>query len=93
MKQLHQVVNLVPVIAKADVFVPEELATFKQLVMATIEEAGIKIFPIPDEHYDLKRVYPFAVMGSNALQEDASGTLRRVREYPWGVVDGKCCFA
>lgn len=48
MKQLHNKVNIVPVIAKADVLTKKEMQRLKDRVMAEIKENGIKIYPLPD---------------------------------------------
>lgn len=97
MKQLHNKVNIVPVIAKADVLTKKEILRLKKRIMEEIEENGIKIYPLPDcdsdedEDYkeqvrQLKEAVPFAVCGSNTLLE-ARGRKVRGRLYPWGVVE------
>jgi len=48
MKQLHNKVNIVPVIAKADVLTKTEVQKLKKKVMEEIEKQGIKIYPLPD---------------------------------------------
>jgi len=97
MKQLHNKVNIVPVIAKADVLVKKEVLRLKKKVMEEIEKHEIKIYPLPDcdsdedEDYkdqlrQLKESVPFAVCGSNTLLE-VRGRKVRGRLYPWGVVE------
>lgn len=97
MKQLHNKVNIVPVIAKADVLVKKEVITLKKRVMEEIESNGIKIYPLPDcdsdedEEYkdqvrQLKDAVPFAVCGDNTFI-DVQGRKVRGRLYPWGVVE------
>ncbi|GMG52413.1 unnamed protein product [Ambrosiozyma monospora] len=59
-------------------------------------------FQLDDEYYDendeedetvelnrfLQKTQPFAVMGSNTvIKDESTGELKRVRKYPWGVVD------
>ncbi|KAI4486761.1 septin-1 [Polistes fuscatus] len=97
MKQLHNKVNIVPVIAKADVLTKREVLRLKKRVMEEIEGSGIKIYPLPDcdsdedEDYkeqvrQLKEAVPFAVCGANSLLE-VKGKKVRGRLYPWGVVE------
>ncbi|XP_014207884.1 septin-1 [Copidosoma floridanum] len=97
MKQLHNKVNVVPVIAKADVLTKKEMLRLKKRVLEEIEENGIKIYPLPDcdsdedEDYkeqvkQLKEAVPFAVCGSTTLLE-VKGRKVRGRLYPWGVVE------
>ncbi|KAK4877925.1 hypothetical protein RN001_010431 [Aquatica leii] len=97
MKQLHNKVNIVPVIAKADVLTKKEVQRLKQRVLDEIAGHGIKIYPLPecdsdeDEEYkeqvrQLKQAIPFAVCGSNTTLE-VRGRKVRGRLYPWGVVE------
>lgn len=97
MKQLHNKVNIVPVIAKADVLTKKEVLRLKKRVMEEIAEHGIKIYSLPDcdsdedEDYkeqvrQLKEAMPFAVCGANTLLE-VKGRKVRGRLYPWGVVE------
>ena len=96
MKQLHDKVNIIPVLAKADTMTPEEVQMFKQTVMDQIQSAKIKIYEFPDvtdveeaektENRKMKERVPFAVVGSNTII-DVDGKKSRGRKYPWGVVD------
>ncbi|KAJ8667649.1 hypothetical protein QAD02_009312 [Eretmocerus hayati] len=97
MKQLHNKVNIVPVIAKADVLTKKEMLRLKKRVLDEIDEHGIKIYPLPDcdsdedEDYkeqvkQLKEAVPFAVCGATSLLE-VKGRKVRGRLYPWGVVE------
>lgn len=97
MKKLHCKVNIVPVIAKADVLTKKEIQRLKCRIMQEIEDNGIKIYPLPDcdsdedEDYkeqvrQLKEAVPFAVCGSTTLLE-VKGRKVRGRLYPWGVVE------
>lgn len=49
MKNLHDKVNIIPVIGKADTYTPEELAAFKKSVMNAITTNKIKIYDFPDD--------------------------------------------
>ncbi|ELT90440.1 hypothetical protein CAPTEDRAFT_173215 [Capitella teleta] len=97
MKRLHDKVNIVPIIAKADTLTPSEIRRLKNRVLEEIEKHGIRTYDFPecdsdeDEEFkqqdkELKAATPFAVIGSNTLIE-VSGKRVRGRLYPWGVVE------
>ncbi|XP_015907727.2 septin-7 isoform X2 [Parasteatoda tepidariorum] len=94
MKRLHDKVNIVPVIAKADTMTPEECATFKKSILGEIARNKINIYEFPDcddeeENKLLRRLrdrVPFAVVGSNTVIE-VNGKRLRGRRYPWGVAE------
>ncbi|XP_063950990.1 septin-7-like isoform X2 [Lytechinus pictus] len=94
MKRLHDKVNIIPLIAKADTLTPEECREFKKRIMAEINEHKIKIYEFPDieeeeENKENKRLterVPFAVVGSNHIME-VSGKRVRGRQYPWGIAE------
>lgn len=48
MKQLHNKVNIVPVIAKADVLTKKEMQKLKKKVLDEIAENGIRIYSLPE---------------------------------------------
>lgn len=97
MKQLHNKVNIVPVIAKSDALTKKEVLRLKMKVMEEIEKNNIKIYALPDCDSDedevykekirqLKEAVPFAVCGANTLIEVKDRKVRG-RVYPWGVVE------
>ncbi|RWS24810.1 septin-7-like protein [Leptotrombidium deliense] len=94
MQHLHDKVNIIPVIAKADSLTPEECLQFKKNVMNEISQNQIKIYEFPESDVEeenkllkqLKSRIPFAVVGSNYIIENA-GDRKRGRKYPWGVVE------
>ncbi|CAH1800594.1 unnamed protein product, partial [Owenia fusiformis] len=97
MKAIHNKVNVVPVIAKADTLTKREVEKLKKKIMDEIADNGIQIYTLPDcdsdedEDYkeqcrQLKGAIPFAVVGSNAVIE-VKGRKVRGRMYPWGVVE------
>merc|ERR1719357_1429150 len=49
MKRLHDKVNVIPVIAKADTLTPDEIAHFKKQIMNQIEQSKIRIYEFPDD--------------------------------------------
>ncbi|XP_034882632.1 septin-4 isoform X1 [Mirounga leonina] len=106
MKALHQRVNIVPILAKADTLTPPEVERKKRKIREEIERFGIKVYQFPDCDSDededfklqdqaLKESIPFAVIGSNTVVE-ARGRRVRGRLYPWGIVEvenpGHCDF-
>ncbi|OWK06798.1 SEPT7, partial [Cervus elaphus hippelaphus] len=48
MKRLHEKVNIIPLIAKADTLTPEECQQFKKQIMKEIQEHKIKIYEFPE---------------------------------------------
>lgn len=93
MRQLHHLVNIIPVIAKADTLTAVELKTLKLKVMNEIMENGIHVYTgeIDEEDdsseiRDLRESVPFSIVGSNTLLE-VNGKRVRGRLYPWGVVE------
>ncbi|KAG7692961.1 hypothetical protein KL930_004310 [Ogataea haglerorum] len=103
MQSLGELVNIVPVIAKADSLTLSELKLNKKLIMEDIEHYKLPIFDFNDDFFNLDegadeetielnkylgKTLPFAVMGSNTTHKDpASGEVKRVRVYPWGTID------
>ncbi|XP_034025233.1 septin-4-like isoform X4 [Thalassophryne amazonica] len=97
MRALHEKVNIVPVLAKADTLTPSEVRKKKLKIRDEIEKYGIKIYQFPDcdsdededfkqQDLELKECIPFAVIGSNIVVE-AKGKRVRGRLYPWGIVE------
>jgi len=81
--KIHKKVNLIPVIAKADSFTPEECKKYKELIMKTLEEQHTQLYPLS---YIDTRIpnYPFALIGSEGEYEVA-GKKVRGRKYKWGI--------
>ncbi|XP_053176229.1 septin 4b [Scomber japonicus] len=97
MKALHEKVNIVPILAKADTLTPSEVKKKKIKIREEIDQYGIKIYQFPDcdsdedeefkqQDHELKESIPFAVIGSNTVVE-AKGKRVRGRLYPWGIVE------
>ncbi|KAF7697346.1 hypothetical protein HF521_005764 [Silurus meridionalis] len=91
MRALHEKVNLVPVLGKADCLTPLEVSRKKKKIREEIERFGINIYQFnecdsDEENQDLKDSIPFAVVGSNVLVQ-IKGRRVRGRVYPWGVVE------
>lgn len=97
MTLLHERVNIVPVIGKADTLTKKELQRIKKKVMEEIQANNIKLYDFPDCDEDeddefkeltkeLKAAVPYAVIGSNTTI-DIRGKKIRGRQYPWGIVE------
>ncbi|KAI4502083.1 hypothetical protein M0802_002765 [Mischocyttarus mexicanus] len=94
MQRLHDKVNIIPVIAKADTMTPDERAYFKKKILNEIAQHKIKIYEFPEgEHEEdskldkvLRDRVPFAVVGANTVVEH-DGRKVRGRNYPWALRD------
>jgi septin 7 len=101
MKKLHDRINLIPVIAKADTMTLEEIKDFKKVILNDISSNKLQIYEFPDVEDDdietnklnnlLKSKLPFAIVGSNTVIE-VDGKSVRGRQYPWGLVNGRGFF-
>ncbi|XP_077983425.1 septin-7-like isoform X1 [Glandiceps talaboti] len=52
MKRLHEKVNIIPLISKADTLTPDECRQFKQQIMKEIHDNKIKIYEFPEMEED-----------------------------------------
>ncbi|KAF6207423.1 hypothetical protein GE061_018665 [Apolygus lucorum] len=95
MQRLHDKVNIIPVIAKADTMTPEECSHFKKQILNEVAQHKIKIYEFPETEDNeekpigkkLKdRIPIMAVVGSNTIVE-MDGKRVRGRKYPWGVAE------
>lgn len=100
MQRLHDKVNIIPVIAKADTLTPEEILQFKKQILNEIAQNKIKIYDFPEPLDDedeaknlrlLRTRVPFAVVGANTIIE-VDGKKIRGRKYPWGIAEGMLLF-
>lgn len=98
MKTLGPLVNIIPIISKADSLTPEELKLNKKLIMEDIDLYHVPIYNFPFEENDisnedyetnmyLRSLVPFSIIGSNELYDLGDGTMIRGRKYPWGTLD------
>uniref|UniRef100_A0A8I5ZW51 Septin n=1 Tax=Rattus norvegicus TaxID=10116 RepID=A0A8I5ZW51_RAT len=78
MKHLHEKVNIIPLIAKADTLTPEECQQFKKQIMKEIQENKIKIYEFPETDDEEEN--------NNTIIE-VNGKRVRGRHYPWGVAE------
>jgi septin family protein len=96
LKQLHDKVNLVPVIAKADTLTVEETKTLKYRIKEDLEANGINTYQLPvesDEDEDIMQevqtmqaAMPFAIVSTDE-KVNVNGRMVYGRKYPWGVVE------
>ncbi|KLO14680.1 septin ring protein [Schizopora paradoxa] len=95
MKKLSEVVNVVPVIAKADSLTMDERDIFKQRIRAELVYHNIVLYPFDTDENDdeelrlnerIRNMIPFAVVGSerNVLID---GKTVRGRKNRWGVIN------
>lgn len=97
MKQVHEKVNLIPIIAKSDILTDLEVEDFKQKIVHDLQNQNIKFFsPKIYENDDQETrltnneiisKIPYAIVGSNQLIKLNDGRLVRGRSYPWGIVE------
>ncbi|WWC86299.1 uncharacterized protein L201_001172 [Kwoniella dendrophila CBS 6074] len=96
MKRLGTRVNLIPVIAKADTMVPEDLLNFKTVIREVVAAQGIKIYTPPIDTDDdavaeyarsMQAVMPFSIIGSTQDVTTPDGRVVKGREYLWGVAE------
>ncbi|XP_012893403.1 PREDICTED: septin-9 isoform X1 [Dipodomys ordii] len=95
MKRLSKVVNIVPVIAKADTLTLEERAYFKQRITADLLSNGIDVYPQKEFDEDsedrlvnekFREMIPFAVVGSDH-EYQVNGKRILGRKTKWGTIE------
>lgn len=99
MSRISKYVNILPVVSRADSFTPLELQAFKKSIMDDITKFKIPIFnfKVDEEEEDdadviaeslyLSNLQPFSIITSDESIQTPSGETKRVRTYPWGVID------
>ncbi|XP_043983622.1 septin-8-A-like isoform X1 [Gambusia affinis] len=92
MKKLDSKVNIIPIIAKADIMSKTELGNLKMKIMTELQSYGVQIYQFPNEDEEVGEInsslnahLPFAVVGS---MEDVKigNRMVKARSYPWGAV-------
>lgn len=86
LKGVSEICSVIPVISKADTFLPEELLRYKAQIKEDILQAKIGIYAVCDK--ELREKVPFAVCGSSAFYS-RNQKASRGRMYPWGFVDAE----
>uniref|UniRef100_F6V5P8 Septin n=2 Tax=Ciona intestinalis TaxID=7719 RepID=F6V5P8_CIOIN len=92
MKNLDNKVNIIPVIAKADIVSKGELHKFKIKIMNELVTNGVQIYQFPTDDETVAEVnasmnthLPFAVVGSTE-EIKLGNKMVKARQYPWGTV-------
>ncbi|KAK5620396.1 Septin-8-A [Crenichthys baileyi] len=92
MKKLDSKVNIIPVIAKADIMSKSDLGNLKKKIMNELQSYGVQLYQFPTEDEEVGEInsslnarLPFAVVGST---EDVKigNRMVKARSYPWGSV-------
>ncbi|XP_067403760.1 septin-9 isoform X4 [Emydura macquarii macquarii] len=95
MRRLSKVVNIVPVIAKADTLTLEERDYFKQKITADLLSNGIDVYPQKEFDEDsedrlvnekFRDMIPFAVVGSDQ-EYQVNGRRILGRKTKWGTIE------
>ncbi|XP_028912649.1 septin-9 isoform X3 [Ornithorhynchus anatinus] len=95
MRRLSKVVNIVPVIAKADTLTLEERDYFKQRITADLLSNGIDVYPQKEFDEDsedrivnekFREMIPFAVVGSDH-EYQVNGKRVLGRKTKWGTIE------
>lgn len=99
-RQFENKVNIVPIIAKADMLTAKEVSKLKSQIRADLANHGLRVYQdcisaddddMTDPEFcqrfnDFKAKFPFAVIGSEG-EFNIDGKNVKGRCYPWGVVD------
>uniref|UniRef100_A0A8C5QTP6 Septin-type G domain-containing protein n=1 Tax=Leptobrachium leishanense TaxID=445787 RepID=A0A8C5QTP6_9ANUR len=95
MKRLGRIVNVVPVIAKADTLTLEEREEFKQRIRKDLQAHGISVYPQPELDEDpgdtllndkIREKIPFAVVGTDE-EHQINGKKILGRKTKWGIIE------
>ncbi|XP_062389120.1 septin 9a isoform X2 [Sardina pilchardus] len=95
MRRLSKVVNIVPVIAKADTLTLEERDFFKKKIREELRANGIDVYPQKEFDEDaedrminekIREMIPFAVVGSD-LEYQVNGRRLLGRKTKWGTIE------
>ncbi|CEJ59072.1 Septin spn2 [Penicillium brasilianum] len=95
LKKLSDVVNVVPVIAKADSLTLEERQAFKERIKEEFAFHNLKMYPYDNDELDdeerainaqIKDIIPFSVVGSEKTIV-VNGKQVRGRQNRWGVIN------
>ncbi|XP_042868349.1 neuronal-specific septin-3-like [Penaeus japonicus] len=94
LQRLDKIVNVVPVIAKADTLTLEERMAFKERIRADLQDHGIQVYPVKEfedledvqDNAKIRERLPFAVVGST-IWHDLHGKKVLGRRSNWGLVE------
>uniref|UniRef100_A0A8C2TZD2 Septin 12 n=1 Tax=Coturnix japonica TaxID=93934 RepID=A0A8C2TZD2_COTJA len=95
MRRLSKIVNVVPVIAKADTLTLEEREEFKQRIQQDLKAHAISVYPQEDFDEDpddrllndrIREKIPFAVVGADQ-EHQVNGKRVLGRKTKWGIIE------
>ncbi|XP_064886989.1 septin-12 isoform X2 [Columba livia] len=95
MRRLSKIVNVVPVIAKADTLTLDERAEFKQRIQEDLKTHAISVYPQEDFDQDpddrvlndlIREKIPFAVVGADQ-EHQVNGKRVLGRKTKWGIIE------
>ncbi|XP_063200200.1 septin-12 isoform X2 [Chroicocephalus ridibundus] len=95
MRRLSKIVNVVPVIAKADSLTLEERTEFKQRIQGDLKAHAISVYPQEDFDQDpddralndrIREKIPFAVVGADQ-EHQVNGKRVLGRKTKWGIIE------
>ncbi|XP_074454110.1 septin-12-like isoform X2 [Larus michahellis] len=95
MRRLSKIVNVVPVIAKADSLTLEERTEFKQRIQEDLKAHAISVYPQEDFDQDpddralndrIREKIPFAVVGADQ-EHQVNGKRVLGRKTKWGIIE------
>jgi len=94
MKELHEKVNIIPIVAKSDTMTTEEKRDFKVKVRELLVDHGINIFefhkPTLDDmsaQAEVALEHPWAVIATKNAKVNDDGVIEARRAYDWGEAD------
>lgn len=99
LRRLTQVVNVVPVIAKADTLTIDERTNLKKVLQDQFQHYNLRMYPYNDEsddrlsseeaqfNKDIRSMLPFAVIGSEEIIKTSKGEAVRGRRTKWGLIN------
>lgn len=104
-RKLGEIVNIIPVIGRADSLTVEELDAFRQNINRDIAYYKLPVYNFCwdvtdtenlDENHDIMDHIPFSVVTCDEVVDNEYGVVR-IRSYPWGTIEiddeGQCDFA
>ncbi|XP_075686870.1 septin-12 isoform X2 [Rhinoderma darwinii] len=95
MKRLGRIVNVVPIIAKADTLTLEEREEFKKRIRKDLQTHGISVYPQAELDEDpteallndkIREKIPFAVVGTDE-EHQINGRRILGRKTKWGIIE------
>ncbi|CAG8441674.1 2755_t:CDS:2 [Diversispora eburnea] len=100
LKRLTARVNVIPVVAKADLLTTSQLANLKQAIKRDLKEHNIPVFDFPiDEEVaeqevaevvtNVQSYIPFSLVAPEdaTITDPSTGEKIRGRQYAWGIID------